>query len=133
MDSVVKMETMSADTCATLATIFPIVLLAAVVEARSVNRRIKAKKVFGRIVTAGVSVTLVGLIWTVIGIQTRGLTDGWGYTAWVTFAVAVAVLFMVAVMIVASDEADTERQTLPTPEPTRAELLSDFIRGRRKT
>lgn len=119
---------MSAATCAVLATVFPLILLAIAVDGRNVSPKLRRLKWHGRMVAWAVTCSVVGLVSSVIGVQTNGLSFGWALWTWIFFAGALFTLVVVVLMLLATAEVELVE---PKPEPSRWQLFRDFLRGKR--
>lgn len=104
---------MSQDTCAVLTAIFPLVLLTVVLERRTIHIKIRRRQWFRRTVLATISASAIGLLLTVIGVQTDGLISILGLFAWIAFAVASGglVFSLLASMATVELEEDTLEST----------------------
>lgn len=99
---------MSAETCAVLTAVFPLVLLAVLTERRSLRIKVRKSVFFRRSSEYTVMVALAGLVLSVIGTQLRGLGGLFGVLAWVQFGVTMAGLFTLAAFHIASSEVDED-------------------------
>jgi hypothetical protein len=101
---------MNADTCAVLASVFPLVLITIVLEGRSVHFNLRSRKWFRAITLYGMAGSLVGLVFAVIGVQTGGFADLVSWPLWALFGTAVLALAITVLGIRASDENEDDRK-----------------------
>lgn len=99
---------MSQDTCAVLTAIFPLVLLTVVLERRAIHIKIRRRQWFRQAVLATISASAVGLLLTVIGVQTGGLISVLGLFAWIAFGVAVGGLVFSLLALMATVELEED-------------------------
>lgn len=95
---------MNSDTCAVLTAVFPLVLVTVVVERRTVHAKIGLQRWYRGVIQATVGAALVGLVLSVIGVQTGGLVDAYALFAWLAGAVAIAGLAFALIASIATHE-----------------------------
>lgn len=100
---------MSKETCAVLAGVFPLVLLTAVLERRSIHLNIRRKVWFRWSTQAIVTSSALGLGLAIVGVQTNGLALLAGCVAWVGAATAVVGLLWTLLAALATAESDEDR------------------------
>lgn len=101
---------MTDNTAAVLTAVFPLVLLAFMAERRNLTMKARRSKLFRRVASYSASAAILGLVVTVVGVQTEGLAAGWGVAAWGLFAVTIAGLFSLTGLHMASAEVEEERK-----------------------
>jgi hypothetical protein len=101
---------MSKDTCAVLTAVFPIALLTVVLERRSIHLNIRRQGWFRWATQTIVSACAIGLVLTIIGVQTNGLSTLGGAVAWVACGVAVIGLPLTLLAALATAEAEEDRE-----------------------
>lgn len=98
---------MSQETCIALSAVFPLLLVTMAIEHRRVIRDVRRhQRLFNWIVESGMVAALIGLVVTVIGVQTDGIDGVLGFTGWATFVWSVFVLFGYLLWIVLQDRDD---------------------------
>jgi heme exporter protein D len=98
---------MSQATCIALSAVFPLLLVTMAIEHRRVIRDVRRhQRVFNWIVESGMLAALVGLVVTVVGVETDGIDHILGFTGWAAFAWSVFVLFGYLLWIVLQDRED---------------------------
>ncbi|CAI9391473.1 hypothetical protein MICABA_01791 [Microbacterium sp. T2.11-28] len=93
-------------TCAALTAVFPLVLLAFLSERRSLRRKLRRTRVYRRVNDWISMATILGLGWTLVGVQLGGLTLGPAIVAWVLTAISLVGLLALAAMHAGSAELD---------------------------
>ena len=101
---------MNADTCAVLANVFPLILITVVLEVRSVAFKLRSRKWFQQIAAIGMTLSLTGLVFSVIGVAVNGFSGLFAVWIWVVFAGATAALMMIAMGILMTGELEDERK-----------------------
>jgi TRAP-type C4-dicarboxylate transport system permease large subunit len=101
---------MNADTAGVLTAVFPLVLIAFMAERRNLTMKARRSATFRRIASYAASASILGLVVSVVGVQTGGLASGWGIAAWGLFALAIAGLFSLTGMHMASAEVEEDRK-----------------------
>lgn len=102
------MPRMSKDTCAVLTAVFPVVLLTAVVERRTIHINIRRQGWFRWATQAIVAACAVGLVLSVVGIQVDGLASWLGLAAWIACAAAIVGLPFTLLAALATAEAEED-------------------------
>ena len=96
---------MSQETCAVLAAIFPLVMITVVLERRAVALQIRRRSFFRRSTMAVVTVSVLGLLFAVIGVEAGGLTGVAMFAEWAFFAVSTSGLIGFGLTHMATTEA----------------------------
>lgn len=108
--------------CATLAQIFPVLLLAGVLESVRVHRKIRVVAWYRNAALWELSAGVVGMYLSCVGMAVGGFESGvsvvWGGVNWVALAAAGALFAMRLVLIVATQQVEDETVT-PTPPQAR--------------
>lgn len=99
---------MTEATCAALAAVFPLVLITVVLEQRSVHVNIRNRRWFERTTVAVVGVSLGGLVYSIIGVQTGGYSPQAAWFLWLMFGVAVAGLAFLLTAALATSSIEAE-------------------------
>lgn len=99
---------MTSATAAVLTAVFPLVLLAFMSERRNLTMKARRSRFFRRVASFSASAAILGLVISVVGVQTEGLADGWGIAGWGLFALTVAGLFSLTGLHLASAEVDED-------------------------
>lgn len=107
---------MSNDTCAVLTAVFPIVLLTAVLERRSIHVNIRRKGWFRWSTQAIVASSAIGLGLAIVGVQSDGLSSLFGVLAWLMCAIAIVGLPWTLIAALATAEAEEDRDTAPATD-----------------
>jgi len=98
------MVTMTADTCAVLAGVFPLALLTIVLEIRGVHFNLRRRPLFRQASVFGMSASLIGIVMSVVGVAIDGFAFGPAVIVWILFASSMAGLITVAMGILATEE-----------------------------
>jgi hypothetical protein len=99
------------DTCAALTGVFPLVLLTVLFEGRVVKSRYR-KKGYIAIVACGAGLSLVGLVYSLIGVQSDGLSVGSGWVLTGIGAVAILALTLMTLLVLLTfDDEDGNAQS----------------------
>lgn len=99
---------MTADTCAVLAAVFPLVMLTLAVERRLVGLKLRRKIWFRRAVLVGFTACVIGLPISVLGVQADGLDLILAYANWMAAGVAFLTLAVMVLMVMATSEAEED-------------------------
>ena len=100
---------MNSETCAVLASVFPLALITIVLESRQVHVNLRRRRFFREISLAGISTSLVGLVVSVIGVSLGGFSGYAAIIPWSLFAVAVLGMAMIALGITATQDNELEK------------------------
>lgn len=95
---------MSADTCAVLTAVFPLVLLAFLAERRSLRLKVRKMRIFRRIAEYTTMFTIFGLVAAVVGVQLGGLEGVAALITWAFFVAAIMGLLVLTGFHLASAE-----------------------------
>jgi hypothetical protein len=107
--STVKPVTSS--TCATLAGVFPVLLLTVILEGRNVNTGIRARGWFVYVLSAALGFGFLGLVLAVLGVEADGLSfPAFVVLAWMSFAGIILTAFVFLLFLAASFEVETEKE-----------------------
>ena len=92
-----------------LAAVYPLILITVVLEQRSVHLDIRRRTWFRRATFAVVVASLVGLVLSVVGVQSAGLAPAYAWANWTAGAVSVLGLgaLLLAILATLEDEEDT--------------------------
>ena len=85
---------------------FPLVLLAFLSERRNLRRKLRRTRVYRRINDWVSMATILGLGWSIVGVQLGGLTLGPAIVGWLLTAVSLGGLLALAAMHAGSAELD---------------------------
>jgi hypothetical protein len=107
---------MNAATCAVLAGVFPLILIAIVSDRRSIHLKIKRQLWYRVLVIVTVTACLVGLWFAVIGVQKEGFEGPTAAPLWMSFGIASIALTMSIVFTIATQESE-EDATAPHEDP----------------
>jgi hypothetical protein len=99
---------MSADTCAVLTAVFPLVVLAILTERRNVALKVRRTKPFRLGALWGSISSAFGLPLAVIGVQIDGFGAQFAWVAWLAFAVATASLVLLVMLHIATAENEED-------------------------
>jgi len=102
---------MSADTCAVLAGVFPLILITNVLESRSVHKRIRRRPFFRKSRVWGVSTSLTGLVFAVVGVNLGGYSGSASLPLWLLFGAAMVCMAMTVLGLLATSENEDDRQS----------------------
>jgi len=94
----------NAETCAVLASVFPLALITIVLESRSVHFNLRRRKFYREAILAGLSSSLVGLVAAVIGVAANGYERAPAIFVGVLFAISMVGLMFVTLGILATEE-----------------------------
>jgi heme/copper-type cytochrome/quinol oxidase subunit 4 len=122
---------------ATMLQVFPVLLLAAILENTRVHVKLRRRRWYRGIVVLVMAAGLIGLITCFFAFMTdESDTTVHGVAAlftWIGFPIVVAGVFFELIAIVATQETqdeEDERARAAQPQPGRAALLRAFLRGR---
>ena len=101
---------MNADTCAVLASIFPVVLLTIVLERRGVHLNLRGKPLFRYVALLGAAFSLAGLATSVIGVQLGGLDPLAGWATWLFAGISFVALAVNILGILATGENEDDEE-----------------------
>jgi hypothetical protein len=101
---------MNANTCAVLASVFPLILITVVLEIRSVAFKLRSRKWFQQIAALGMAFSLTGLVLSVIGVAVDGFAGLLAVWIWAVFIAAMIALMMIVMGILVTSELDDERK-----------------------
>ncbi|WP_148061414.1 hypothetical protein [Frigoribacterium sp. PhB160] len=116
---------MTSSTCATLAGVFPVLLLTVILEARNVHLGIRARSLFVYVMSAALGFGFFGLILAVLGVQLDGLrAPALAVFAWMCFVgivltAALFLLFLAASFDAEADEAAAHQAMVDKLSETR--------------
>lgn len=99
---------MSADTCAVLTAVFPLVLLAILTERRSLTMKVRRARWFRLAAIWGSFASVLALPVVVAGVQLEGLTWTFGMLTWFAFGVALLSLLLLVFVHLASAELEED-------------------------
>lgn len=103
---------MTASTCATLAGVFPVLLLTVILEGRAVNNGIRSQRWYVGILLTALACGFLGLVLAVAGIQANGLTyPALVLLAWASFAGVVVTSFLFLLFVAVSIDHETDQET----------------------
>jgi uncharacterized membrane protein len=101
---------MNADTCAVLASVFPLILITTVLEARAVHFNLRSRRLFRWSTYAGMSTSLIGIGIAVIGVAVGGYDQQGSIMIWLLFGVAILALAISVVGIAATLENEDDEK-----------------------
>jgi hypothetical protein len=104
-------DRMNESLCATLLTVYPVILLTTVVETRAVRRKYRKTNWYTWPVGAGSMASLACMVQMAIGATTGGVTGGWAVFAWVGFGVGMASLTTVTLLLAKTYDYEDGRGT----------------------
>ena len=96
--------TITADTCAVLASVFPLALLTIVLEIRGVHFNLRRRPFFRQVSVFGMSASLIGIVMSVVGVAVDGFAFASAVIVWILFVSSMASLITVAMGILATEE-----------------------------
>ena len=99
---------MSEATCAVLATIFPLVLVAGVIERRSTHLAIRKSRFYRFVSVMTFGFAIFGTIVATIGVSMGGVDIAFAVVAWIAFGIAVGGLGVTLLASLASAELEEE-------------------------
>jgi len=111
---------MNAATCAVLAGVFPLILIAIVSDRRNIHLGLKRRFWYRGAVIGTIVACVMGLCYAVIGVQTDGFQGPIAFPLWGLFGVATAALTMSILLTVATQENE-EDDTVAIEALARAE------------
>jgi hypothetical protein len=103
-----RLRRVNSATCSVLAGVFPIVLLALVLERRSITLKLRRRRWVRGIIVWGVASSLIGEVCVVVGVQLNGFVAVSGSVAWTITAVALVSFALSLLMIVVTDEIEED-------------------------
>jgi hypothetical protein len=101
---------MNADTCAVLASVFPLILITIVLERKGVHINLRSRTWFRNSVLLGMVFSLLGLLASVSGVELGGYNDGWAIFVWGLFVAALIALTLTAMGILATAENQDDEE-----------------------
>jgi cell division protein FtsW (lipid II flippase) len=101
---------MNADTCAVLASVFPLTLLTVVLELRGVHFNLRSRKWFRRSVVIGMAFSLIGLVLAVVGVAIGGYSEPQSVFLWGSFGISIVAMAIIALGIVATAENENDKE-----------------------
>lgn len=103
---------MNADTCAVLASVFPLILITTVLESRVIHFNLRRRRIFRWSTYTGIGTSVFGLAFTVIGVTNGGFGSDdpraallWGFF-W--FALAALALTVIGIGATLENEDDAK-------------------------
>jgi hypothetical protein len=100
---------MTKETCIALSAVFPLILVTMAIEHRRALRFVDRREgVFKWIVEYGTMGSVIGLVMSVVGVQTNGLNLSFTIIVWALFAGGVFGLALTLVAIVEQDREDRD-------------------------
>jgi hypothetical protein len=113
---------MNAATCAVLAGVFPLILIAIVADRRVIHLGLKRRIWYRRAVVGTIGSCLLGLGYTVVGVQAEGFEGSAATLLWILFAVALVAFAMSVLLTVATQEneedaTEVHELSVPTEQP----------------
>jgi ABC-type Na+ efflux pump permease subunit len=99
---------MNAAVCGALTAVFPLILLALLVERRNLNPKLRRVRMFRKTAQAAVTSSLIGTVLAVIGLQFGGFPWPQAIFIWCFFVVAIFGLGLMAIMLVATHEIEED-------------------------
>ena len=102
---------MSEATCAVLTAVFPIVLIATLLEGRFVSAHLRKTNSYTWTVGFGSMLSLVGIVLSVVGVQLTGWQEGMAVFAWTIFVASLLCLFVIILLLALSFDSEDGRGT----------------------
>lgn len=99
---------MESSVCSVLTPLYSVVVLAVVVNRRSVHIHIRREKFFQHIGFATALTAILGIVISVLGLQNAGLSGFFASLNWAAFAVALIGLAITLFAIIASAELEED-------------------------
>ncbi|TFC87455.1 hypothetical protein [Cryobacterium sp. TMT4-31] len=106
---------MNAATCAILAGVFPLILIAIVADRRGIHQGLKRRSWYRRSFVGTVAACLLGIVYAVIGVQVEGFKGPEASLLWILFTVALlafaaSIVLSIATQENAEDQFETEAE-----------------------
>jgi hypothetical protein len=108
VDPVIRLICMNAATCAVLAGVFPLILIAIVSDRRGIHLGLRRRIWYRRAVVGTIGSCLLGLCYAVIGVQAEGFEGPTAFLLWLLFAIAALAFAMSILMTVATQENEED-------------------------
>jgi cytochrome bd-type quinol oxidase subunit 2 len=103
-----RLTTMNVATCAVLTGVFPLILIAIVADRRGIHLALRRRRWYRQSVVTTIGACLIGIAYSVIGVQNEGFSEPVGAVLWVLFSFALLAFAMSVMLTVATQENEED-------------------------
>jgi hypothetical protein len=108
---------MNAATCAVLAGVFPLILIAIVADRRGIHLELRRRIWYRRAVVGTITACLLGLGYAVVGVQIEGFEGSAATLLWILFGAALGAFAMSVLLTVATQENEEDAAEVQEDSP----------------